>query len=407
MNSLINIGIFGRTNTGKSSLINRVTEQDFAIVSEKAGTTTDPIKKRLEIFGLGPCQLIDTAGIGDSSELGEKRIKKTFDIINQIDLALLLFTGDSSINMNSLAEVDLDKDEQEFLAKIQDKDIPVILVYNKVDIWPLSVENRNKIKEKYGLPVVVFSDHADEEVRKVLTDTIIEKASSARFHEKTPFEGLLETKGLNLMLICPVDSEAPTGRLILPQVQAIRDALDYKCIATVLEPNNITNYLKNNPDPYMAVTDSQAFAEVSKLVPERIPLTSFSMLLARAKGCFEEYIKGTPEISKLKDGSKILILESCTHHSSCEDIGRVKLPKLFREFTGKKLKFDLIPGLDRIDNIESYDMVAQCGGCMVTGRQLYQRLKPAMAAGVPVTNYGMAISYMNGIFDRAVKPLMK
>lgn len=400
-----NIGVFGRINTGKSSLINTFSGQDIAIVSELPGTTTDPIRKRIEIAGLGACQLIDTAGIADTSSLGEKRESKTMQVIDQIDLALLVFTANK-----------FEKYEKDLLKIFKEKDVPVLLVHNQEDIISLDVSLKNLLWDKEGLDVIGFSSNVLDEDKQIalvelLKSKMIATLSSVFIKEKPMFEGIIQKKGQgsdykDILLVCPIDSQAPTGRLILPQVMAIRDLLDRNAVVTILQPSELTEYLERHPKPYLCVTDSQVFASVSKMLPDDVSLTSFSMLLARSKGAFDEYIIGTPEISNLKDGDRVLILESCTHHSSCEDIGRVKLPALFRKFTQKHLEFDIVPGLDKINReINDYALVAQCGGCVVTARQLYSRLRPAIDAGVPVTNYGMAIAYMTGIFNRAVKPL--
>lgn len=408
--AITNIGIFGKRNTGKSSLINILLGQDFAIVSDKPGTTTDPIKKRMEIFGLGPCQLIDTAGIDDRGELGRKRVSKTREIISQVDIALLLFTAN-----------DFGKFEKEIYKELSALDIPTILVHNQSDIVPLDTDLAMKLTAKSKLDLVEFSccliePQAQKEAVEMLLSLIVNASYSCAYHEKEIFSDLVK-EGEKVLLVCPQDSEAPTGRLILPQVMAIRDLLDRKAIVSAVVPESLDSVFPKTKTPGrrvkpafvpdLVVTDSQVFKEVAAMVPENVPLTSFSMLLARSKGCFQQYLIGTPNILELIDGDRILILESCTHPSSCEDIGRVKLPKLFTNFTGKKLEFDIVSGLDSIQRpVTDYAMVVQCGGCMITGRQLHSRLAPAISAGIPVTNYGMAISYMNGIFDRAVAPLL-
>lgn len=241
-----------------------------------------------------------------------------------------------------------------------------------------------------------------------LVDRIRAAASSAEYAEIPMFSGIVSSRD-HVLLVCPIDSEAPTGRLILPQVNAIRNLLDIGAYTTVVQPSGLEDIFRNgNPGFSLAVTDSQAFAEAARTVPEDVPLTSFSMLLARSKGCFKEYCAGTSRIDRLEDGDRILILESCTHHSSCDDIGRVKIPALMRKYTGKSLEFEVVGGLDRIPGeVTDYAMVLQCGGCMITKRQLYSRLLPAIRAGVPVSNYGMAISYMKGIYERALRPLQR
>ena len=401
--SITNIGFFGKRNVGKSSVVNMLLGQDFSIVSDTPGTTTDPVKKRIEIFGLGPCQLIDTAGVDDLGELGKMRVAKSMDVISQVDVGILVF------NDNFLS-----KEDKELLSSLKRFSVPVIALHNKSEITPLDSAVAEEINSVYGVDVVEFStkipdEQQQMEAKELLISFIIKAASSSAFKEKDMFEGLV-SQGDKVLLICPIDSEAPTGRLILPQVNAIRSLLDKLAVVSVVQPQSLHDIFKPGVESNfdLVVTDSQIFGEVSKIIPQEIPFTSFSMLLARSKGCFEQYIQGTPEIEKLKDGDRVLILESCTHHSSCEDIGRVKLPNLFKKYTGKALQFDVVAGLDAISrDIKEYAIVAQCGGCMITSRQLYSRLLPAIEAGVPVTNYGMAISYMNGIFNRAIAPLLK
>lgn len=396
--STVNIGIFGRRNVGKSSIINVLTGQDVAIVSDMPGTTTDPVRKRLEIFGLGPCVLVDTAGIDDEGELGRMRVARTESVVEQIDLALLVFTGDN-----------FGEYEERILRLFARYALPVVLVHSKSDIGMLDRGLGKRIKEVHGMDAMEFSTVAPaaelgEEVR-MLTDKIKEGVSSSRYSERSMFDGLVSS-GQHVLLVCPIDSEAPTGRLILPQVNAIRNLLDVGAVATVVQPDRLAGLFSDGREFSLVVTDSQAFSEVAAVVPENVPLTSFSMLLARSKGCFEDYCKGTPMISALKDGDRVLILESCTHHASCDDIGRVKIPALMRKFTGKRLEFDVVGGLDTVSRpIEDYAFVLQCGGCMITRRQLFSRLLPAIERGIPVSNYGMAISYMKGIYERALKPL--
>ena len=396
--STVNIGIFGRRNVGKSSIINVLTGQDVAIVSDMPGTTTDPVRKRLEIFGLGPCVLVDTAGIDDEGELGRMRVARTESVVEQIDLALLVFTGDN-----------FGEYEERILRLFARYALPVVLVHSKSDIGMLDRGLGKRIKEAHGMDAMEFSTvttaaELGEEVR-MLTDKIKEGVSSSRYSERSMFDGLVSS-GQHVLLVCPIDSEAPTGRLILPQVNAIRNLLDVGAVATVVQPDRLAGLFSDGREFSLVVTDSQAFSEVAAVVPENVPLTSFSMLLARSKGCFEDYCKGTPKISALKDGDRVLILESCTHHASCDDIGRVKIPALMRRFTGKRLEFDVVGGLDAVSRpIEDYAFVLQCGGCVITRRQLFSRLLPAIERGIPVSNYGMAISYMKGIYERALKPL--
>ena len=405
--SVKHIGIFGRRNVGKSSLINLLLGQDFAIVSDQAGTTTDPVKKRMEIPDVGPVQLIDTAGIDDIGEVGQKRVEKSLKLIDEVDLALLVFTGNI-----------FGKEEKDLLAQLKENDVPVVVVHNQSDLIPLDCGVAGDLTNIYKCDVVEFScrmpDPQEQKDAVEMLMAFIVKGLLVQEKEKTIMQGLVEP-GDNIVLVCPIDSEAPAGRLILPQVMAIRDILDRGGIATVLQPAQLQDYLANIAETpaatapsavkspvKMVVTDSQAFKQVAAIVPESIPLTSFSVLMARAKGPFEEYVKGVEAIGKLKEGDNVLVLESCTHHTSCEDIGRVKIPMMLQKKAGCKLNFTFVSGLDELPPLENFALALQCGGCMVTHRQLRNRIRRVVAAGIPVTNYGMCIAYVTGIFLRAV-----
>ena len=392
--SVKHIGIFGRRNVGKSSLINLLLGQNFAIVSDQAGTTTDPVKKRMEIPDVGPVQLIDTAGVDDVGEVGQKRVEKSLKLVDEVDLALLVFTGNI-----------FGKEEKDLLAQLKENEVPVVVVHNQSDITPLDCGVAGDLTNMYDCDVVEFScrmqDPQEQKDAVEMLMAFIVKGLLVQGGEKTIMEGLVEP-GDNFVLVCPIDSEAPAGRLILPQVMAIRDILDHGGIATVLQPEQLDDYLKGGTPVKMVVTDSQAFKQVAAIVPESLPLTSFSVLMARAKGPFEEYVKGVEAIGKLKEGDNVLVLESCTHHTSCEDIGRVKIPMMLQKKAGCKLNFTFVSGLDELPPLENFALALQCGGCMVTHRQLRNRIRRVVAAGVPVTNYGMCIAYVTGIFLRAV-----
>ena len=418
--SVKHIGIFGRRNVGKSSLINLLLGQDFAIVSDQAGTTTDPVKKRMEIPDVGPVQLIDTAGVDDVGEVGQKRVEKSLKLVDEVDLALLVFTGNI-----------FGKEEKDLLAQLKENEVPVVVVHNQSDITPLDCGVAGDLTNMYDCDVVEFSckmeDPQEQKDAVEMLMAFIVKGLLVQGGEKTIMQGLVEP-GDNFVLVCPIDSEAPAGRLILPQVMAIRDILDHGGIATVLQPEQLEGYLKGVlPDNFplaasesftanlsaentpavkspvkMVITDSQAFKQVAQIVPESLPLTSFSVLMARAKGPFEEYVKGVEAISNLKEGDNVLVLESCTHHTSCEDIGRVKIPMMLQKKAGCKLNFTFVSGLDELPPLENFALALQCGGCMVTHRQLRNRIRRVVAAGIPVTNYGMCIASVTGIFSRAV-----
>ncbi len=384
------IGIFGRTNVGKSSFINAITGQEISIVSSTAGTTTDPVNKTVELTGIGPVVLVDTAGLGDKSELGHLRIKRTKKVLKSIDAAVVL------ISENSFEESD-----RELLFELSKEDIPYIVIHNKSDLVKMS---RDSLDIPQNINAFDFSSISDQDpwpVLRALKNIIPESA----FKKQTLVGDLLSYGDIVLMIV-PIDIEAPEGRLILPQVQAIRDILDNDAVAIVLKEREVDVFLKKSGiKPDLAITDSSIFLKADAMIPKDIPLTGFSVILARYKGDFDAYLEGTPKISELKDGDKILILESCTHHTSCDDIGRVKIPRWISLFTGKKLHFEIVAGLDDIPGkITDYSLVVQCGGCMITRKQLYNRLRPAKEAGVPITNYGMAIAYVQGIYNRAIAP---
>lgn len=390
------IGIYGRRNNGKSSLINCLASQDIAIVSEHAGTTTDPVKKSFEITGFGPVILIDTAGIDDSGDVGRKRVERTIRTISMADLALLLVTN------NSWGDY-----EDELISRFNDNGIPYIIIHNKSDIEKPASDFRSKVLSIAGVNIIEFSckDKRNyEELISLIRTTIPEQSWKSQ-----SLLGDLINYGDIVLLITPIDVEAPAGRLILPQVQAIRDILDNDAVAIVLKEREVDSFLKKTKiKPALAITDSQVFNKANASIPAEIPLTSFSIMLARVKGNFEKYLLGTPKISDLKDGNRVLLLESCSHHVSCDDIGRTKIPRWITNFTGKKLEYDVVAGLDILPRpITDYALVIQCGGCMITRQQLHNRLEAAIKAGVPVTNYGMAIAYVQGIYNRAIAPFTK
>ncbi|MCX6286156.1 MAG: [FeFe] hydrogenase H-cluster maturation GTPase HydF [Bacteroidetes bacterium] len=387
------IGIFGRRNVGKSSLINILAGHEVAIVSEIAGTTTDPVKKSIEIPQLGPVILIDTAGIDDTGELGEKRISKTKEAMSQVDLALMLFAHNT-----------FNDDEKELIRDFQKAGLPYVIIHNKSDEEKLDNNLGRVLEERYNAPLLDFSSvipvNPDDLIR-IIRETMPESA-----YTKRPLVGDLISYGDTVLLITPIDIEAPEGRMILPQVQVIRDVLDNDGVCVVCKEREVDTFIKKmQPKPVLAITDSQVFPKADAAIPKEIPLTSFSIVLARQKGDFENYLKGTPKISELKSGDRVLILESCTHHVSCDDIGRVKIPRWLSNFTGKDLSFDIVSGLGALSRpVTDYAMVIQCGGCMITRKQLLNRLKPALDAGIPVTNYGMAIAWVHGIYHRAIAP---
>jgi [FeFe] hydrogenase H-cluster maturation GTPase HydF len=390
------IGIFGKRNHGKSSLINFLAGQEVAIVSEDPGTTTDPVKKSIEIPGIGPVVMVDTAGSDDTGSLGEKRVKRTMEVIRQIDLALLLLSGNN-----------FGPEEKMLVSEFERWEVPFLVIHNKSDLQPADSQLKQQVLDDTGKAVFECSVYRPELLDPLIREIGLHIPETAYMSKS--MVGDIISQGDIVLLITPIDEEAPEGRMILPQVQAIRDILDNDAVAVVAKEREIDALIKRlRPRPSLAITDSQVFKKADASIPDDIPLTSFSTVLARYKGDFENYLRGTPYLSRLNNGDKILILESCTHHVSCDDIGRVKIPRWLSHFSGKKLEFEVVAGLNKVPGkITDYQMVIQCGGCMITRKQLINRLKPAIDAGIPVTNYGMAIAYMHGIFERAVAPFVK
>jgi [FeFe] hydrogenase H-cluster maturation GTPase HydF len=390
------IGIFGRRNNGKSSLINCLSGQEVAIVSNQPGTTTDPVKKSMEIFGIGPVVMIDTAGTNDSGEIGKKRVAKTREMIRNIDLGILVLAGNI-----------FDKEEESIITQLKKWEVPFLVIHNKSDLVQPDTSLKETLKANFNHEIFAFST-IDPFNREDLIEKIKTAIPETAYISKS-LVGDIISQGDLVLLITPIDEEAPEGRLILPQVQAIRDILDNDAIALVVKEREVDALLKKlQPKPALVITDSQVFKKADASIPDDIPLTSFSTVLARYKGDFESYLKGTPHLSRLENGDKILILESCTHQVSCDDIGRIKIPRWLSNFSGKELEYEVVAGLNNVPGeISDYSMVIQCGGCMITRKQLINRLKPAIEAGIPVTNYGMAIAYMHGIYERAVAPFVK
>jgi len=387
------IGIFGRRNNGKSSLINCLSGQQTAIVSEVAGTTTDPVKKSMEIPGIGAVVLVDTAGIDDSGDLGKQRIMKSLQTIPHIDLALLVIIN------NHLGSF-----EEDLIQRFHKYQVPFIVIYNKSDQYAIKSPFRKKIEAELERKIIEFSCIKPDNLDLVISE--MQKNIPESAYKSNSLIGDLIKAGDSVLLVTPIDDEAPEGRLILPQVQVIRDVLDNDAIAIAVKERELDDYLcKMSPQPALVITDSQVFLKVDGSVPSHIPMTSFSIILARQKGNFEQYLKGTPKLGELKNGDKILLLESCTHHVSCDDIGRVKIPRWLNQYSGKELDYTVVSGLDELPGeINDYAIIIQCGGCVITKKQVQNRLKPAIDAGIPVTNYGMAIAFIQGIFNRAILP---
>ena len=389
------IGIFGRRNYGKSSLVNYLTGQNIAIVSDMAGTTTDPVKKTMEIGGVGPVVWIDTAGIDDVGDVGRMRIDRSLEMLAQADLALILFTNNR-----------FEAEEVMLVENCRRRAIPYILIYSQADRLKPDPSLIERLEADYETKVFVLSVK-DPNLRDGLTARIREALPETAYVHKSLL-GAVIGEGDTVLMVTPIDSSAPEGRMILPQVQVLRDILDNHARAVVCRETELrqtlADLLASGAKRPLVVTDSQVYDMVSQIVPDNIYLTSFSVVLARAKGLFQNYVEGTPAIDRLKDGDRVLMLESCTHNVTCEDIGRVKLPKLLTKYTGRQLQCEAVAGLTALPRpITDYALVIQCGGCVVTAKQLAARLAPAISAGVPVSNYGLAIAYMNGIFERSMR----
>ncbi len=386
------IGIFGRRNYGKSSFINYLTGQEIAIVSETPGATTDPVRKTMELGGIGPVVWIDTAGIDDNGRLGYERVKKSLAELKQCDLALIL-----------LAENRFGEWEATIVDACRRDKVPFLLFYSLSDVVAPKVSFLDEMEMRFGQRPFVFNVKEPSFKEKIL-EMIREALPESAYLHKSLLGDVIHS-GDRVVMVTPIDSSAPEGRMILPQVQVLRDILDNDAVAIVCKETELQQTLDSmSAPPRLVITDSQVYGLVSKIVPDDVYLTSFSVVLARAKGLFDDYVKGTPAISRLKSGDRVLLLESCTHNVTCEDIGRVKLPKLLSDFSGVALHFDVVAGLSAIERpLSDYALVIQCGGCVVTPRQLVSRLAPAIDAGVPVSNYGLALAYLNGIFERSMR----
>ncbi len=375
------IGFFGRRNAGKSSLVNAITGQELSVVSDIKGTTTDPVYKTMELLPMGPVVIIDTPGFDDEGELGELRVKKTKQILNKTDVAVLI--ADSSQGLT-----DTDK---ELIGMFKAKALPYLIVYNKSDIAPKNDCGDNEISVS-----ALTGDNIHELKEKIAA------LSKTDGEEKRIIGDLINPDEL-IVLVTPIDDAAPKGRLILPQQMTIRDILDADAMAVVTKETQLAQTLeKAVSKPAMVITDSQVFGKVNKIVPEDIPLTSFSILMARYKGFLETAVKGAAAINNLRDGDRVLISEGCTHHRQCGDIGSVILPALLKKTTGAQLNIELSSGRDFPEDISPYKLVIHCGGCMLNEREVNYRRKCALDCGVPFTNYGTAIAFMNGILKRSL-----
>lgn len=383
------IGLFGRRNRGKSTLLNALMGQQVAIVSPEAGTTTDPVRKSIELLGVGPVVCVDTAGLDDESMIGGQRVSASWRELAEVDLAIILFSDGT-----------FDDIEDSIVRHCCSTDTPFILLHTLSDRHHPDAAWLDFLAKRYDTAPIVYCD-GDANALQLVVNRI---GTLVTYSQTNLLDGIVN-EGDHLLLCCPIDSEAPAGRLILPQVQVLRAALDLHAIASLCQPKSLVDALRAfTSPPRLVVTDSQVFKEVASIVPMSVPLTSFSMLLARAKGPFLQYMEGAMAIDNLSSGDRVLILESCTHTASCEDIGRIKLPRMLSLHAGTILQFDFISGMSEIVRpITDYSLVVQCGGCVATPRQIYARLAPAISAGVPITNYGIALAHLAGILPRATQ----
>lgn len=390
----LHVGIFGKTNVGKSSFLNSLSYQEVSIVSDRPGTTTDPVTKAIELTDIGAVYFIDTPGLDDLTTLGEKRVAAAIGSLDKIDQAVLVIAN------NSFDEVEI-----KLIEKLNKKEIPFLIVHNKSDSTKLSNETKNSVKKYSDLPILEYSATTSPD-----RDLIVKNLAKLKrpFPQMESIIGDLVKPGDVVLLVTPIDEEAPAGRMILPQVQVLRDALDNHCIVVSVRETELLTFMSRKMiKPDLVITDSQVFGFVSKIIPEDIPLTSFSILFARLKGDFNEFRKGVDAIKNLKDGDRILIQESCSHHIAGDDIGRVKLPKWIKEQSGKEINFDIVAGFNSPPKKpQEYALVIQCGGCMFTKAQVLKRIEWAKELNIPVTNYGMAIGHCHGIYERAVRPFI-
>ncbi len=386
----LRISFFGKRNAGKSSLVNAVTGQELAVVSDTLGTTTDPVSKAMELLPLGPVVITDTPGFDDSGELGELRVRKTKQILNKTDIAVLVTD----------ASRELDASERELIDIFKNKNIPYIVVKNKMDLVKdadVSTASSNEKSASGEIYVSATEKTNIYELKELIGRSVNTDGPSVRL------VGDVIEPEQTIVLVIPIDESAPKGRLILPQQQAIRDILEAGAYAVTTRETELEALLKKmDPKPDLVITDSQAFEIVNKIVPEDILLTSFSILMARYKGFLDTAVKGAAAIDELKDGDKVLISEGCTHHRQCGDIGTVKIPRFLKQKTGRNLEIVTSSGTEFPEDLSEFSLVIHCGGCMLTSREMVYRMKCAEDAGVPFTNYGVAIAYMKGILHRSL-----
>ena len=392
MSERVHIGFFGKRNAGKSSVMNAVTGQEIAVVSDVRGTTTDPVYKSMELLPLGPVVMMDTPGIDDEGELGALRVRKSYQVLNKTDAAVLVIDGAGGVS----------KEDSELVARIRRKKIPFLVAVNKRDIAPEGAVHR--VREELGLDdsQIVAVSASDGTGINELKERI---ARTARTEETQKYivRDIISPSDF-VVLVVPIDKAAPKGRLILPQQQTIRDILDGDAVSIVVKDCELKETLqKLGKKPKLVITDSQAFSKVSADTPDDILLTSFSILFARYKGNLETAVRGVTAVDGLRDGDVVLISEGCTHHRQCDDIGTVKIPRWIREYTGKEVRFETTSGTEFPDDLSRYRMVIHCGGCMLNEREMKYRLSCAQDQDVPMTNYGILIAYVKGILKRSVE----
>lgn len=382
----VHIGLYGKRNSGKSSLINAITNQETALVSDFAGTTTDPVYKAMEIHGIGPCMLIDTAGFDDEGELGRLRVEKTRQALEKTDIAVLVFDG------RPVTE------EKEWLSLLKQKKTPILAVVNKLDLLESPQAYADTLKRDYGLSPVLVSTKTREGIDKVREELI---RLLPEDYEQESITGHLVSQGDCVLLVMPQDIQAPKGRLILPQVQTIRDLLDHRCLVMSCTTDKLDEALSAlKQPPKWIITDSQVFKTVYDKKPKESRLTSFSVLFANYKGDLSEFVQGAAAIESLTEHSKVLIAEACTHAPLSEDIGREKLPRMLRNKVGQGLAVDVVGGPAFPEDLSGYDLIIHCGACMFNRRHVMSRIDRAKSQGVPITNYGVAIAKLSGILDK-------
>lgn len=394
----LHISIFGRRNAGKSSLINALTNQDIALVSDVAGTTTDPVYKSMEILPIGPVVIIDTAGIDDVGKLGELRAKKSMEVLKKSDMVLIV------LDVRDFKNLSMSELEKGVLERCKEMKIPVILVINKIDLLSegLNSEQLKEYEKKFGVPIVVVSALKKKGIDD-LKMSIIRNAPSF-WYDQTIVGDLIEPGDI-VILVVPIDLAAPKGRLILPQVQVIRDILDRDAIAVTVKERELKRSIDMlNENPKIVITDSQAFLKADADTPPDVLLTSFSILFARYKGDLETMVEGARALDRLKPGDKVLMAEACTHHRVEDDIGTVKIPRWIRQHVGGQIEFDWVSGTKFPNDLEKYNLIVHCGACMINRREKLSRIMQARAAGVPIVNYGVAIAHLHGILHRALSP---